>query len=434
MRIGFFGNQNNYPFLLARALRARGHDVRFIVDGSERLNRPEHRYRDVSYPYAGWIHETCTVEIEDVVLRLGRWRRVLDLLRGCDAVVLNSRGMAAASELDVPSLCLATGSDLDLYARPEVAEWFACNQETRRRPRDWARRAWAMRTLERDSLVELAARVPMPLYRTIRKAIFRRFARCQGLGLRHAAAISYFPPGTVPEGDAAIRRWARPTTPWVFLCMTDFDAIAPTPLPDTPVLRLFNATRFDWAPPFPPMVGAWENKRNDVLVRGIALFHHRTGRPLDVRFVEKGHSVGATRGLVRDLGIDHLVTWRSEMTQREVFDEYARADVVSEQFGRHAVGMAGYDALAAGRPVICNWRPEIFEPFFGEAAPVAQAATPEEVAAQIERLHDPALRRELGERGRQFVERHLSPARAASTVVGLLVGAGARPGSGKQAA
>jgi glycosyltransferase involved in cell wall biosynthesis len=420
MRIGMFGNQNNYPFLLARALKGLGHDVRMLIDRPEPLNRPEHRYRDVPYPYPDWIEEVRRVEIDDVVCRTTSWQAVLDRLAACDAVVLNGHGIAAAALLDVPAFCLATGSDLDIYARPEMAEHYARNQETRSRAGDWLSYAWQMRRITRTSLLELASRAPAPLHRAIRKAMFRRFAQAQGAGLGRAAAVSYFPPGTVPAGDAVIERWVRPPSSRMFVYMTDLDALRPEPAPLNPVLRLFNATRFDWAAPFPPMVGAWENKRNDILVRGIAIYHRRTGRPIDVRFVTKGQSVPDTRALVRKLGIDGLVTWRGEMTQRDVFEEYTRADVVSEQFGRHAVGMAGFDALAMGRPVLCNWRPEIFETAFGETAPFLQARTPDEVADQLVRLDDVNLRADLGVRGRQFVERHVSPDRAARAVVAVL--------------
>jgi glycosyltransferase involved in cell wall biosynthesis len=326
--------------------------------------------------------------------------------------------MAASCEVSRPAFCLATGADLDLYARPEIAERYARNEDSRPRNHDWIAYTRAVRRWDEDAWLELARRVPTPLYRTFRKAVFSRFARMLGSGLARAVGINYFPAGTVPVGDEILRRCA-PETPRVFLPMSEASAIVPQPPPDNSVLRLFNATRFDWQPPFPPMVGEWENKRNDVLVRGIALFYRKTGQPIDVRFVEKGHSVQVTRELLETLGIAHLVTWRTEMTQQDVFREYAAADVVSEQFGRHAVGMAGYDAMASERPVICNWRPAVFAPHFGETVPVAQAETPAEVANQLERLHRPAWRRELGVQGRLFVERHLDPARAARTVLNL---------------
>lgn len=52
MKIGFIGNANNYPFMIARAMRKMGHEVLFIVDRdkSEPLNRPENRYDDIGPP------------------------------------------------------------------------------------------------------------------------------------------------------------------------------------------------------------------------------------------------------------------------------------------------------------------------------------------------------------------------------------------------
>ena len=58
MRIGFIGNQNNYPFMLARGLRRLGHDVRVVIDRPEPLDRPESRYADITRPYPDWIVET----------------------------------------------------------------------------------------------------------------------------------------------------------------------------------------------------------------------------------------------------------------------------------------------------------------------------------------------------------------------------------------
>ena len=48
MRIGFVGNTNNYPFILAITFRRMGHEVEFIVDRKERLNRPCRALRSVA--------------------------------------------------------------------------------------------------------------------------------------------------------------------------------------------------------------------------------------------------------------------------------------------------------------------------------------------------------------------------------------------------
>jgi len=41
--IGFLGNANNYPFMLAKAVRALGHEVVFIIGSEMALNSPESR-------------------------------------------------------------------------------------------------------------------------------------------------------------------------------------------------------------------------------------------------------------------------------------------------------------------------------------------------------------------------------------------------------
>jgi glycosyltransferase involved in cell wall biosynthesis len=420
LRIGFLGNQNNYPFVLARALRRAGHEVRVVVDQLERLDRPEHRYADIAYPYPDWIRECAPLDLEDVVYGTPVWQRTLDAVRDCDALVLNRWSYAAAAALDLPAFCLTTGADVEFWSWPDGAEAHACHVERLSRERTWPRDAFRQGPIDSAWLRRMLNHSPTPLYRAWRKHVFRRFARLQRGGLRRAVGVSAFPDAVSSRLADVMRECLRPGARRTCLLMSEASAIAPTPQPRNEVLRVFNAARLLWKMPFPGSVGAWENKGTDVLLRGIAQWHLRTGRPLDLRLVEKGPSVAATKRLVSDLGIGHLVTWQPELTQKQVFDEYARADVVSEQCGLHVLGMAGYEAMAAGRPVLANGRPELFEPIFGAPPPVAQARTPDEVASQIERLHDPAERERLGGVGRAFVERHLSPDAAAREVAGIL--------------
>src|SRR4029079_12333394 len=117
MRIGFIGNTNNYPFMLARAMRKLGHEVQFIVSSSDPLERPEYRYADISYPYPAWIHDLSPIRLRDIaVFGSSARRRILKVLRGCDAIVANSFGPALLSDLKLPSIALLTGSDLYAHA------------------------------------------------------------------------------------------------------------------------------------------------------------------------------------------------------------------------------------------------------------------------------------------------------------------------------
>lgn len=423
MRIGFIGNQNNYPFMLARALRRRGHDVRVVIDQASPLDRPEARYQDVPHPYPEWIREVPAVQLADVVFRTARWRAVLDLVRNCDALVLNKFGYDAAARLPIPAVGLTTGGDVEIWSNPAAAEAFACQIERKGRPRDWVRVAMQMKKLDGASVAQLLDHAPHPLYRAAYKALFLMFVRRQRAGLARMVALSGLPDGVSAEMAGVMRTCLAPGARRLHLLMADTNWIAPKPLPRNAVLRLFNAARILWQRPFPPLVGEWENKGTDVLLKGVALWFQRRRQPIDVRLVEKGPSVAATKDLVRALGIQHLVNWQPELTQAEVFEEYTRADIVSEQCGTHVLGMAGYEAMAAGRPVIANGRPDLYGAFPEGPPPVAQAASPDEVARQLDRLSDRAERARLADHARRFVERYRSVDEAALQVEGVLADA-----------
>lgn len=423
MRIGFIGNQNNYPFMLARGLRARGHEVRVVIDQQHPLDRPESRYRDVAYPYPEWIREIPDVQMADLVFHTERWRAALDFVRDCDALVLNKWGYDAASRLPIPAFCLTTGGDVEFFANPNAAEAFACNTDRLERPGDWVRSAMALERVDWRSLASLVDRAPAPVYRALYKQLFRMFVRRQRAGLAKAVGLSGLPDGVSVETAQVLRECRAPGVPRLHLLMADIDWIVPTPPPANPVLRVFNAARVLWQRPFPPLVGEWESKGTDVMLKGVALWHRRSGRRVDMRLVEKGGSVAATKDLIRALGIEHLVSWQPELTQAGVFAEYAAADIVTEQCGSHVLGMAGYEAMAAGRPVIANGRPDLYASLPPGPPPVAQAATPEEVAAQFDRLSEPAERARVSAAGRRFVERHLSVDDAARQVEEVLLAA-----------
>jgi len=424
VRIGFIGNQNNYPFMLARALRRRGHDVRVVIDQQHRLDRPESRYRDVAYPYPEWIREIPDVQMADVVFHTERWQAALDFVRDCDALVLNKWGYDAANRLPVPAFCLTTGGDVEFWSNPDAAEAFACSIDHQERSDNWMARAMQLERLDWPSLAGVIDAAPLPARRVAFKQLFRMFVGKQRAGLARAVAISGLPDEVSPAMAKVLGDCRAPGVPRLHLMMADIDWVVPQPPPANATLRLFNAARILWQRPFPPLVGDWESKGTDVLLKGIALWHRQTGQAIEVRLVEKGLSVAATKALVHTLGIDGLVSWRAELTQAEVFDEYAQADIVAEQCGSHVLGMAGFEAMAAGRPVIANGRPELYVSRPAGPYPVAQAATPEEVATQLTRLSTPAERARVGAAGRRFVERHLSVDDAAQQVEEVLLRAG----------
>jgi glycosyltransferase involved in cell wall biosynthesis len=397
MKIGFLGNTNNYPLILALALKRLGHQVAFIVDADpqERLNRPEFSYYDISYPYPEWIQEVGPLKsIFHFVFLPPKRQRLLRILNRCDAVVLNGFGHAIKPFLksSIPSISLLTGADLEILANHNMLAHLS--------------------RLNKYSLSFLAP---------IKTQLVKKSISLQREGIRQAFSINYWPKGIVPFGDELIQQIRGGESRRTAFMMTDISHIPFLPPPQNPVIRIFNVARFTWHEPLPAGIKPWENKGNDIMIRGIGRFYRETGEELDIHFVEKGASIPQTKALVQEEGFGHLVTWHSEMTQDEVFEQYRFADVVFEQLGKHLVCLGGLDAMAMGRPVIANGRPEFYEPLIGEKSPICQARSAEDVCEQLKRLFFHQKEREqVGKASREYVSRYFSADNAAQECLAIL--------------
>jgi glycosyltransferase involved in cell wall biosynthesis len=391
MKIGFYGNANNYPFMLARAMRRAGHEVMFLIVSQADLNRPEKRYHDITLPYPSWI--------EDVSHPL-RWRTLLpgpkrDLavarLNSCDFVFLNEEGPSLADRLTVPYAAISTGSDLQVFANP--ARITALRTQVTAGPR-WVKAI-------------IAALFP-------ERILHHLLLEPQRTGFRGARFVTHFARGLVPEGDRMLDELGITDQRRVFVMMTDLELIPLTPPRNSARLRTFCATRLTWKHEKGSDLTSIDYKGSDTMIRGIGLFWRKTGIPLDIHLVRKGRHVEETVQLAEQEGISSLITWHNEMTQQDVQRHFEEADIVFEQFGESFVAMAGLDAMATGRPLIANWRPEIFDVVLGETSPVCHATDAPGVCNHLEKLvADPALRARIGRDGRRFVERHFSSDAAA---------------------
>ncbi|MBD1806549.1 glycosyltransferase family 4 protein [Microcoleus sp. FACHB-SPT15] len=386
MKIGFLGNTNNYPFILARALRRMGHEILFIVDSPERLYRPEYRYDDITLPYPEWVYDVSPVSLWDFAFPTPKRAKIISLLKNCDAVILNGLGPSLLLHIDRPAVILLTGSDLEYYGNLQTI----------------------------DELVTAVHRKPVFLRRMWRKYVYTRLVSAQRAGIRSATTINYVGPGLIPKGDALLKEIGIQDSQWIFFLMTDLEKIHPEPLPHNQPLRTFCATRLTWKKPLALGTSELDYKGSDIMIRGLGLFARTTHIPLDIRLVKKGMHVAETMHLIEEEGFAEQVTWLEEMSQLGVWAEYKQADIIFEQFGLSVIGMAGLDAMATGRPIIANGRPEIMEKRIGVPAPICQAVTPEEVCAQLQRLVlDPAERERVGLLSRQYVEKYCSPEHAA---------------------
>ncbi|MEB3328322.1 MAG: glycosyltransferase [Candidatus Sericytochromatia bacterium] len=385
MLIGFAGNANNYPLMLARALKRQGGEVRFLVTSRLRLDRPENRYPEYEAGYPDWVIDCGEIDFLNWLLPRASTRRALKLLRECDLVVLNQLSPTLAGRLARPWVALLTGSDLATLANPKYID--IAVKETRRAPR--------------------------PLFRFVKRLLLQRLVAAQRHGIAEAGLVYTPIRGLLPAYDALLDGLGVSDDKREWLGMTEIDRIAVVPPPNNPTLRILCGARLNWVRPIPLGMSELDYKGTDVLLEGVAQFAKKCALPFELRLVRKGLHVAETEQLVRQLGLEGHVTWLNEMSQRAIQAEFEAADVVVDQLGNGFVGMVGLDAMATGRPVIANGRPEFYEPLLGEPSPICQATTAAEVADQLTKLTVMAERVRIGQASRAYVARHLSTDAAA---------------------
>lgn len=392
MKIGFFGNANNSPFMIARALRRLGNDVLFIIDRSptekwEILNRPENAYEDITIPYPDWIFDASPLDLwEYPGPSVGR-EQVVRLLNQCDLVVLNEFGLSLGPDIGKPTVALLTGTDLVLLADFSYAYQLTPNEPTE----------------------ELS---PQRLH-------YLKLIEAQRSGIRAASAIVFPAKGFIPQSDMlleeiGVQDWQR-----IYFHMTDLEKIDYCPPPCNVPLRVLCMARLTWKKPDNlALVSEFDYKGTDVMVKGIGMFWRVTGIPLDIRLIRKGLHIEETIALIEAEGLSSQVTWLDEMSQIQVLEENRQADIIFEQLGNGVFGLGCVDAMAIGRPVIANGRPDIVTREFGCPMPICQATSALDVCTHLQKLAvNPTLRAQIGKESRLFVEKYFSPEGGAQRIL-----------------
>lgn len=399
MKIGFYGNPNNYPFMLARALRRLGHEILFIVVSPEKLNRPEFRYPDIAIPYPPWIVDLACANRWTFLLPGPAQAKVVRLLNSCDLCILAEEGPVFAAKLRPPHVVLLTGSNLEVFADPAKAASLL--------PQAFPRHPWLASWC--------SALFPPAIIHSL-------LTRPQRAGIKAARVVVHYSRGLIPNGDRLLDEIGVLERNRLFLLMTDLELVQCSPAPDNLPVRVFCVARLTWKREPGSDLVALDYKGIDVLLRGLALLKLSGFRPLpELHLVRKGRHVAETVKLAGELDIADAITWLDELSQAEVLAEYARADIIVDQLADSVVAMGGFDAMASCRPLIANGRSEIFSPLIGEPSPICQACTPDEVCAQLRRLAgDPTERARVGLASRRYVENHFSSDAAARKLLARL--------------
>lgn len=384
MRIGIFGNTNNYPLLLAMALRRQGHEAVVVVNRKEPLHRPESKYPELANGYPYWILDCSMLDEEEFVAATPRIDPVLNFLAtGSQGLVLNDLGPSLHGLLGpLPAVAMLTGSDATYYAEPGT---------TAVRHAGWdpvfADSVAGRRSLER----------------------WNAFIARQRAGIRAARMVSAPFPGLVPQIDALLAGIGVDDARRDYFYLAETGNPPTRPDKSNARLRIVNGARLTWKEPLPEGFSSQDDKGTDILLAGFAEFVHAGGDAELVLF-RKGLHVAETEQLAADLGVSSRIVWRGEMALRDFYAELTVADIVCDQFGDSFPGMVAMDAMAMGLPVVANFQIEIMAPHFPTPIPAFHARTPGEIASQFRTLAESRrLRIDAGRAARQFARAHLSP-------------------------
>ena len=397
MKIGFLGNSNNYPFRLAQALRALGHEVVFFVDRprSEPRHRPEFHYADVPYPYPPWICEIDPLNLKRIVLCPWMLRNVLRTLHACDGVVLNGMALSVGTLIRRPVIGVLTGSDLDTYANQKVVNVLAAAPHRL----DW-----------------------LPWIGFFMRMLFLKLVRLQRAGIAKCCLVEYAIPGLLPSGDVLLEEIGIDSTRRTSFMITDIEHLPLPRVRTDGTFRIFCAARLQWKRPADGTnISPLDMKGTDAMLEGLRMFIARSRRSVQIRLISVGADAEAATRIVEKLGLAPYVYWHSQLTQAEFLDEMAQADVVLENFGRDGcVGMAGRDAIAMGKPLITWGKSAVFERVLGEPLPIYEALLPDEICDRIEEVaaNDENVARKAV-RAKAFAERWFSARRAAEHCVAV---------------
>jgi len=397
MKIGFLGNANNYPFMLARAIKSLGHDVVFVVDSITPLNRPENRYQEIALPYPSWVVDCSPLDLWQYPNEPPETEKVIQILKECDALVLNEFGLALWDRIHKPAFALLTGTDLEILADQQYSDF--CYPG-------------------RESVLVFLKKLFAPKPTRSNREHLESLIEKQRCAIRNAAGVNYFAEGMLINGDRLLAELGVFGERRTFFMMGDVERYDYSQYPDNQTLRLFNVSRIQWKKPRQHFICELDYKGTDVLIRGLGMFVRENNTPINIVLVKKGIDLEETYKLIAEERLSEKITWLETLDQISLYDEYKKADVVSDHFGKGSIGMGALDAMATGRPVIANCSPEIFGEALGESSPICHAAAPEEIRDQLVRLAaDRELRLRIGKLSRQYVEKYFTPEHAARIVL-----------------
>lgn len=149
-------------------------------------------------------------------------------------------------------------------------------------------------------------------------------------------------------------------------------------------------------------------KGNDAIIRAAKILHDQ-GLQFKVTFILWGKEIDKSQALINELNIAEHFEWVNPMRKNQLWLAYLSSAAILDQFVVPAMGGVGFETLGLGRRLITRLNMTVAAEFFGEAPPVYNAHTPEEVAAAMQQvIADPYDTLGVGDKAQQWVKQYHS--------------------------
>lgn len=156
------------------------------------------------------------------------------------------------------------------------------------------------------------------------------------------------------------------------------------------------------------------SKNNDLIFRAAKILKDQ-GRKFSIVAVAWGKDLEASKRLCAELDIDDLVVWVPTMNKKDLWRSYLLSNAILDQFFWRAIGGVSFEVMALGRRLITSLDIQQCSDFFGEAPPVLEASTEEEIAAHMRHvIDDPQDGLGVGERSQEWMKKYHSADRIVS--------------------
>ncbi|MAD89998.1 MAG: hypothetical protein CMK64_09865 [Pseudoalteromonas sp.] len=392
--IVFLGSMNAMPMMYAIELKKLGYPVLYFVDAhfDDHLNRPESHFQDISYPYPSWIKELqLSSQLFLPFAKAGFSKFIEQKVRNFSdetpqLYVLNGFFISLAPSLKNKAhnvIALSHGSDLD----------------------SWADKSEDNQLIDSFSGMSFFKFLP----KTISSKLIRHVVSTQYNGLENSDKVIYFPKKFNDRGDIVINELIKSGVKYHERYDISFEPLIKedrTFKQREGKLVVFSGVRFL----FETFTEGNQmySKGNDIIIKGIAEFYKQY-KDIEVHFVEKGPDVQKAKELCKELGIESLIQWHSEMKFSELLKLYRKADICFDQVGKHWIAAIGGYALWLGKPLIANAELSIKSGVWPSDTPVLDAKTPEQISESLHALLDDEYRKTISEESKVFAERYFSP-------------------------